>query len=163
MQARCIHPFPPVADERSRILILGSFPSVKSRETGFYYGHPSNRFWRVVSAVLSQDTPNTNSEKREFLQKNGIALWDVAGECEIENSADATIRKVVPNDIEGLTSRYGIKNIFCNGKTAAEYYNRLIYKKTAAEAISLPSTSAANAGKSFERLIEEWKIIKDFL
>ena len=99
MEERVSHPFQPVYDGRSKILILGSFPSVRSRETGFYYGHPTNRFWRVLSAVLSKEAPATNDEKRAFLLENRIALWDVARECDIENSADATLKRVVPNDI----------------------------------------------------------------
>ena len=163
MYSRETHPFEPVIDGNSKILILGSFPSVKSRETGFYYGHPTNRFWRVVATVLSQDTPLTNSEKRDFLLKNGIALWDVACECDIENSADASMKKVVPNDIKRLISGSRIKMIFCNGKTAAELYRRMIERNVETDAVTLPSTSAANAGTSLERLIEEWKKIKEYL
>lgn len=163
MYSREMHPFEPVIDKNSKILILGSFPSVKSRETGFYYGHPTNRFWRVTAAVLSQNVPFTNAEKRDFLLNNGIALWDVARECDIENSADASMKKVVPNDIKGLIAGSKIKKIFCNGKTAAELYRKLIGSDLETEAVTLPSTSAANAGTSFERLIEKWKIIREYL
>ena len=163
MEERVSHPFQPVYDGRSKILILGSFPSVRSRETGFYYGHPTNRFWRVLSAVLSKEAPATNDEKRAFLLENRIALWDVARECDIENSADATLKRVVQNDIGCILEKSKIKAVFCNGRTALAYYDRLILPTVGTEAIPLPSTSAANAGYSLERLIGEWMIIKKHL
>lgn len=156
-----IHNIPPVFNSESRILILGSFPSVKSREAEFFYGHPQNRFWKVTAAVFGCDVPQTTEEKKLFLLRNQVALWDVIESCEIEGSADSTIKNAVPNDITGILDTADIKEIFVNGKTAEKYYKKYLLPKTKREAICLPSTSPANAAKSLERLIEEWKIIKD--
>lgn len=157
---KILHPIEPLFDEGSKILILGSFPSVKSREVAFFYGHPQNRFWRVISKVFCEEIPQTVEEKREMLCRNHIALWDVIGACEIEGSADSTIKNVQPNDIGRILSAAAIRQIFVNGKTAKKYYDRYILKDTRREAICLPSTSPANAGFSLERLYEEWKIIR---
>ena len=155
-----IHPISPVFDARSEILILGSFPSVKSREEGFFYGHPQNRFWRVLAAVLSCEIPRTVEEKRAMLLENHIALWDVIGSCEIEGSSDASIRSVVPNEIERLLSQTKIRRVFVNGKTAEKYYNRYLRERLAMEATCLPSTSPANAAWSLDRLIAAWQIVR---
>lgn len=154
------HPIEPLFDENSQILILGSFPSVKSREEMFFYGHPQNRFWRVMAAVYECDVPMTTDEKRGFLLKQGIALWDVIGECEIKGSADSTIKNVVANDLATILQAADIKKIFVNGRTAEKYFNKYVRDKINREAICLPSTSPANAARSLERLIEDWKIIK---
>ena len=158
-----IHPIPPVFDEHSRILILGSFPSVKSREAGFFYGHPQNRFWKTLAAVLGQPLPETTEEKKRFLLSNHIALWDVAARCEITGSADSSMKQVVPNDLSEIFSLAEIKAVFVNGKTAEKYYRRLLYPVYAREAVCLPSTSPANAAKSQAALTEEWQIITEFL
>ncbi|MBR3621033.1 MAG: DNA-deoxyinosine glycosylase [Clostridia bacterium] len=155
-----IHNIPPVFDKDSRILILGSFPSVKSREAEFFYGHPQNRFWKVTSAVFGCETPQTIPEKREFLLKNHIAVWDVIARCDIENSADSTIKNVVPNDIGVILGKADIKEIFVNGRTAEKYYKKYIFPLTGRQAVCLPSTSPANAAKSPDDLIESWKIIR---
>ncbi len=155
-----IHNIPPVFDSESRILILGSFPSVKSRESEFFYGHPQNRFWRVTAAVFNCDVPQTTDEKKAFLLKNHIALWDVIESCEIEGSSDSSIRNAVPNDIMRILNSADIKAIFVNGKTAEKYYKKYLFPQTKTEAVCLPSTSPANAAKSPGRLIEEWKIIR---
>ena len=155
-----IHNIPPVYDSESRILILGSFPSVKSRETEFFYGHPQNRFWKVTATIFGCDVPQTVEEKKAFLLKNHIALWDVIESCEIEGSSDSSIRNAVPNDIMKILNLADIKNIFVNGKTAEKYYKKYLLPQTKREAICLPSTSPANAAKNLDRLIEEWKIIK---
>jgi hypoxanthine-DNA glycosylase len=155
-----IHNIPPVFDKDSRILILGSFPSVKSREAEFFYGHPQNRFWKVTSAVFGCETPLTVPEKREFLLKNHIAVWDVIARCDIENSADSTIKNVVPNDLGMILCTADIKEIFVNGRTAEKYYNKYILPLNGRRAVCLPSTSPANAAKSLDDLIESWKIIK---
>ncbi len=156
-----IHPIEPVFNAVSRILILGSFPSVKSRETAFFYGHPQNRFWKVVSAVFGEDEPKEIPEKRGFLLQNGIALWDVIASCEIEGSADSTIKDVKANDLSRILDHADIKAIFVNGKTAKKYYDRYILPTIGREAICLPSTSPANAAFSLPRLIAAWKIIQE--
>lgn len=154
-----IHNIPPVYDSESRILILGSFPSVKSREVQFFYGHPQNRFWKVMSAVFDCKTPETTEEKKDFLLKNHIALWDVAASCEIEGSSDSSIKNVIPNDISKILEAAKIEKIFVNGKTAEKYYNRFIFPAVKIKAVCLASTSPANAGCTLQKLIEEWSII----
>ena len=119
-----LHSIPPVFDEHSEILILGSFPSVRSREEGFFYGHPQNRFWRVLATVLAREFPHTVEEKRRMLLENHVALWDVIGSCEIEGSADVSIRDARPNDVESLLSKTAIRRVFVNGKTAEKYYKK---------------------------------------
>ena len=161
MKTMIQHPIPPFYDKESTILILGSFPSVKSREQMFFYGHPQNRFWSVTAAVYGQDTPQSIEEKKAFLKKNHIALWDVIGSCEIEGSADSTIRNVVPNDLGSILKTANIKAIFVNGKTAEKYYNKYTKEQIGRPAVCLPSTSPANAAWSREKLIEAWSVIKE--
>lgn len=153
------HPIPPVYDANSKILILGSFPSVKSRETAFFYGHPQNRFWRVLAALYGESVPVSVPDKRIFLLSHGIALYDVIASCEIRGSADATIREVCPTDLTPILSAGKIGRIYVNGKTAEAYYKKYQEKVTDRAAIPLPSTSPANAAYSLDRLIEAWKII----
>ena len=153
-----VHPIPPLYDENSKILILGSFPSVKSREAQFFYGHPQNRFWKVVSSIFGEDCPSTTEAKRAFLMRNGIAAWDVIKECDIEGSSDSSIKNVTPNDLSVILQNAPIRQIFVNGGTAYKYFVR--YNKDLS-AIRLPSTSPANAAFSLQRLIEEWRIIRD--
>ncbi len=154
-----IHPIKPIFNENSKILILGSFPSEKSREEMFFYGHPQNRFWKVTAAVFEQELPKTVEEKTQFLLSNGIALWDVIASCDIVGSSDSSIRNVLPNDINTLLSAADIKQIFVNGKTAEKYYNKYIKNEVGREAVCLPSTSPANAAWTLEKLICAWKII----
>lgn len=151
------HPIEPVFNQNSKMLILGSFPSVKSREQMFFYGHPQNRFWRVLAEVFGVNIPETVDEKREFLLKNGIAVWDVIASCDIEGSSDSTIKNVIPNDIDMILKNAKIEKIFVNGKTALKFYNKYLRNKLGREALWLPSTSPANAAWSLEKLIEEWK------
>ncbi len=159
-----VHPIPPLFDECSRILILGSFPSVKSREEGFFYGHKQNRFWKVVAAIFEEETPSDIDEKRTFLLRNHVALWDVIHSCDIEGSADSTIKNVTPNDLHRIMDKASIKAIFTNGKTSEKYYKKYIEPELAIKAICLPSTSPANAAWKLDRLIEMWgKQIKPFL
>ena len=153
------HNIEPVYDSRSRILILGSFPSVKSREAEFFYGHPKNRFWRVTAEVFNENVPESVEEKKAFLLRNHIALWDVIATCDIEGSSDSSIKNVVPNDLSVIFQTADIEKIFINGKTAEKYYNRYILPKTGVKAVCLPSTSPANASISLRELIEKWKII----
>lgn len=155
-----VHPIPPVYDINSKILILGSFPSVKSREQRFFYGHPQNRFWKVTAAIFGEEVPETVDEKREFLLRNKIAVWDVIAQCEIEGSADSSIRNVLPNDISLILKESSVKKIFVNGKTAKNYYDKFILGKINVEAHVLPSTSPANAVWSLNKLIDAWQIIK---
>lgn len=155
-----IHPIPPLFDENSETLILGSFPSVKSREAAFFYGHPQNRFWAVVAEIYGYEKPQTVEEKKKLVLENKLAMWDVIQSCEIEGSADSTISNVTANDLSVILSNSRVDRIFVNGKTAEKYYNKYTYPKTGIKAICLPSTSPANAAWSVERLVEAWKIIK---
>ena len=157
------HPFPPLYNHASKILILGSFPSVKSREQKFFYGHPQNRFWKVVSAVLGCETPDTIEEKKAFLLEHGIALWDVIASCEITGSSDTSIKNVIPNDISEILEAGNIKQIFVNGKTAEKYYKKYIEDKTGIKAVCLPSTSPANAAWNVERLVSAWSVINEYM
>ena len=154
------HPFPPLYDKDSEILILGSFPSVKSRELNFFYGHPQNRFWKVTSGIFGCVEPVTIDEKREFLHSNHIALWDVIASCNIIGSSDSSISDVVANDLSEILGSANIRQIFVNGKTAEKYYNKYTFEKTSRKAICLPSTSPANAAWSVERLVDAWSVIK---
>ena len=151
-----IHPIPPFYDRDSTILILGSFPSVKSREQMFFYGHPQNRFWKVIAAVFDSSLPKTIPEKKKLLSDNRIALWDVIGSCDIEGSSDASIRNVVANDLSVILEGADIRKIIVNGRTAEKYYIRYTQNTTGIKAVCLPSTSPANAAWSVDRLIEEW-------
>ncbi len=155
-----VHPIPPLYNSESKTLILGSFPSVKSREAAFFYGHPQNRFWAVIAAVLQKDKPQTVDEKKELILSNNLALWDVIAQCEIEGSADSTIKDVRANDLSVIISNSCIDRIIVNGKTAEKYYNKYTLPKTGIKAICLPSTSPANAAWSLEKLVEAWKIIR---
>lgn len=159
MTKRLIHPVPPIFDKDSQILILGSFPSVKSREGEFFYHHPQNRFWRLISEIYNEKLPETIDEKRQLIISNNIALWDVVQSCEIIGSADSSIRNVIPNDISPILSKANIRRIYANGGTAYRLYKRYIYKDIGREIILLPSTSPANASYSLERLIEAWREI----
>ena len=159
MRMAIAHPFPPLYDKDSRILILGSFPSVKSREQKFFYGHPQNRFWKTVAGVLSEETPQTIEEKKKFLHRNHIALWDVIHSCDIEGSSDSSIKNVQPNDLHQIFEEADIRAIYCNGAKSYQYYEKYQEKQTGKEAVKLPSTSPANAAFSLERLKENWKEI----
>ena len=152
-----VHTIPPLYDKSSQILILGSFPSVKSREAQFFYGHPQNRFWKVMSAVFEDFLPVTTDEKRAFLLRHKTAVWDVIGSCDIKGSSDSTITNVTPNDLGAILNNADIKRIFVNGGVAYKYFTK--YNKNL-EATRLPSTSPANAAYSLERLISEWKVIR---
>ena len=157
------HPIPPLFDASSRILILGSFPSVKSREGLFFYHHPQNRFWKVLAGVLEEPVPGSIEEKKIFLLKHRIALWDVIASCTIEGSSDSTIKNVVPNDLSGILSAADISRIFCNGGASFKYYKKYQEPRTGRAAVRLPSTSPANAAWSLDRLIREWAAIRDSL
>ena len=155
------HPINPVYNKNSKILILGSFPSVKSREQVFFYGHPQNRFWKVVAAVYGSQVPVTIEEKRSFLLQHGIAVWDVIQSCEIVGSSDSSIRDVVANDLSVILDAADIRQIFVNGRKAEELYKKYIAPRIGRDAVCLPSTSPANATWSVERLVAEWKKVND--
>ena len=156
-----IHPISPVYDKNSSILILGSFPSVKSREEGFFYGHPQNRFWKVVASVFDENVPKSIEEKKAFLLRNHIAVWDVIQSCDIDGSSDASIKNVKANDLNEILNAADIKAIFVNGKTALKYYKKYTEPILGRTAICLPSTSPANAAWNLERLVGEWKRIRE--
>ena len=143
------HPIAPLFDASSRILILGSFPSVKSREGLFFYHHPQNRFWKVLAGVLEEPVPGSIEEKKIFLLKHRIALWDAIASCTIEGSSDSTIKNVVPNDLSGILSAADISRIFCNGGASFQYYKKYQEPRTGRAAVRLPSTSPANAAWSW--------------
>lgn len=159
------HKIQPVYDRNSKILILGSFPSVKSREGGFFYHHPQNRFWKVLSALANDTLPTTIEEKKKFLLSHGIAVYDVIASCDIVGSSDSSIANVVPSDIKTIIEKTGISKIYLNGNKAFELYEKYQKKELEAEgiqveAIKLPSTSPANASNSLEKLIEQWSVMK---
>ena len=157
MRQQLDHPIGPLFGPQSRILILGSFPSVKSREQRFFYGHPQNRFWKVMAAVCGEPTPESIPEKKKLILDHGFALWDTIGSCEITGSSDASIRNVRPNDLRVILDHCPIERIFCNGKTSYAYYMRLIEPAIHREAGCLPSTSPANAQWKTDRLTEAWR------
>ena len=159
--ARQVHPIPPLFDRTSTVLILGSFPSVKSREACFFYGHPQNRFWPLMAALTGYPVPQTVAEKTALILENHFALWDSVGSCTVAGSADSTIRDVMPNDLSRILSHAPIRAIFCNGNTSYRYYHRLIEPRLGRAAQVLPSTSPANAAWSLERLIAAWRVILD--
>ncbi len=156
MTEHVIHSIPPTFDEHSRVLVLGSMASPKSRETGYNYGHPQNRFWRVLARLADEPLPTTNEEKRAFCLRHGIALWDVIAECEIAGASDASIRNVIPNDLTLITRAAPIEAIYCTGAKAHELYRRYCEKDVGMPAVRLPSTSPANAAWNMERLLEAY-------
>ena len=154
------HTFEPVYDKNSKILILGTFPSVKSRENQFFYGHPQNRFWKVIAQVTGEEVPKIIEEKKALLLRNRIAIWDVIHSCKIIGSSDSSIQDVVVNDFSNILKNANIEKIYANGGKAYELYQKYAFEKTGREIIKLPSTSPANAGWSMERLCEAWKQIQ---
>ncbi len=151
-----IHTFEPVFDNQSEVLILGSFPSVKSRENQFYYGHPQNRFWKVTAGIFGEAVPQAIEEKRAFLLRNHIAVWDVIASCDIVGSADSSIRNVVANDMQMILGQAPIRAIYANGDKAYQLFLKYCKKEGQPEVYKLPSTSPANAAWSVERLITTW-------
>ena len=161
VREQLLHPFPPTWDSHSRILILGSFPSVKSRESAYFYGHPQNRFWHVVSAVFSDAFPESTEERRAFLLRHRIAAWDVIASCSIVGSSDSSIRDASANDIRPILKTADIRQIYVNGKTAFRLYERLLLPLTGRNAVCLTSTSPANAAWTLDRLITAWSVIRE--
>lgn len=159
-----LHAFAPVYDSESRVLILGSMPSVQSVKTGFYYGHPRNVFWRVLAEIFHEATPKGNEEKIAFLHRHHIALWDVLASCEIKGSSDSSIKNAVANDLAPLLKATQIKTIFTTGQTASRFYEKLCFPVTGIQNIPLPSTSPANiANYSYDDLVSRYHLIKDAL
>lgn len=158
---RTEHPFEPLYSKSSRVLILGSFPSVRSREQMFFYGHPRNRFWPVIAAVFDREVPQTVEEKKRLILSSGLALWDSVASCEITGSSDASIRGARANDISVILDNCGIERIYCNGRKSYELYHRLIEPETGRGAVCLPSTSPANARWSLQMLTDAWKVIRE--
>lgn len=156
---RIVHTFAPVYDKNSKLLILGSFPSVKSREISFYYGHPRNRFWTLLSALLKQPIPVSIEEKKNFLLSYHIALWDVIQSCEIKGSSDSSIKNVVPNNILSLIEQSSVTHIYANGSKAYSLYEKYCKPDIFLPITKLPSTSPANVAFPLERLIKEWSIL----
>lgn len=157
------HTFPPIYDQNSRILILRTFPSVKSRELSFYYGHPQNRFWKVLAGIQGVPIPQTIQEKTEFLLEQRIAIWDVIASCDIIGSSDSSIRNVVPADLSVILDHAPIRQIFANGGKAFELYQKYSYPATNRKIQKLPSTSPANAAWNLDRLTEAWGVIQGYL
>ena len=170
------HPIPALYDHESRVLILGSFPSPKSREAGFFYGHPQNRFWKVMAEVLQWDgiaagaapaggayVPQTVEEKRLMLHSSHIAVWDTIASCEITGASDASITDVTPNDLSVILNAADIREIFCNGAKSWDLYMKYIYPLNGRRPVKLPSTSPANAAWSVKRLTDAWNVIREML
>lgn len=155
-----VHPFPPLFDKNSSVLILGSFPSVKSREQNFFYGHPQNRFWKLISLLFDEEIPQSIDEKKRLILKHNLALWDVIHSCTVTGSSDSSIKDVVANDLSEILKNSKVNRIFANGALSHKMYMKYIFPKTGIEAVKLPSTSPANAAFSLSRLAESWKIVK---
>lgn len=153
------HSFKPIYNKHSRVLILGTFPSVKSRENQFYYGHPQNRFWKVLAEITGEAVPITIEEKKAFLLRNRIAIWDVIHSCRIIGSSDSSIQDVVVNDFSGIFETANIEKVYANGAKAFALYQKYALAETGREIIKLPSTSPANAGYNLDKLCEEWRQI----
>ena len=158
-EQRIVHPIPPLYDINSTRLILGSFPSIKSREAMFFYGHPQNRFWKLLAMIYNEPAPVTIEEKSKLILSHNLALWDSIRSCTITGSSDSSVKDVVPNDLSVILSNSRVEKIFCNGALSHKMYMKYIYPQTQIEAVKLPSTSPANAAYSIERLYEQWKII----
>lgn len=156
------HPFGPIYDKSSRVIILGSMPSPKSREVGFYYGHPQNRFWRVLSSLWDEPVPSTNEEREALLHCHGIALWDVIGECEISGASDSSIKNEKANDIAYLARKTEARAVFMTGKTAYKLYEKYCAASVGLPYFALPSTSAANAAASLDMLTESYRAILNY-
>lgn len=172
---RITHPLPPVWDSESEVLLLGTMPSPASRKSGFFYMHPQNRFWKVLPALFSErltlpnnadDIEGAIEERRDFLVRHGIALWDVLARCDIHGAADSTIRNETPNDFTEIFERSKVRRVFCTGKTAFKLWQRHCddrYRSFRIQCACLPSTSPANAAWSLEKLVEAYKSIVESL
>ena len=160
--SRVSHTFGAVYDGESRVLVLGTMPSPKSREQGFYYAHPQNRFWSVLAKLYGEETPAGTEDRKDFALRHKIALWDVLAECDIRGASDSSIKNPVPNDISALLSKTNVKAVFTTGNTASKLYMKYIEPQTKVKAIALPSTSPANARCSFDELLNSYTLIKEY-
>ena len=158
-----VHPFPPLFDDRSRVLMLGTLPSPKARERGLPYGHPQNRFWPVMAKILGEELPDTNDGKRAMLLRHGVALWDVIASCDIAGASDASIKNPEPSDLSVILDHAPIQAIFCTGTKATQLYRKLVEPLTGRPCIGLPSTSPANAAMRFDDLVERYSVILPYL
>lgn len=157
------HTFAPVYDKRSKVLVLGTMPSPKSRQAGFYYGHPQNRFWPALAALFGECVPESAQARRDFALAHKIALWDVLHQCEIDGASDASIRKPVPNDLNRIFAYADIRQVFANGRRAADLYGKYCRPDTGRDCVRLPSTSPANCRIPFSALVESYRAILDYL
>ena len=157
---KIIHPFGPLYDEESKVLILGSFPSPKSREQNFFYGHPRNRFWPLMAKLFDENIPQSVEERAEFAHAHHIAIWDTIYSCDIIGASDSSIRNVVPTDLRVILEHSDVRHIFCNGATSAKYYALYHEKLLGMKALTMPSTSPANAAWSMDRLKDAWMVVK---
>ena len=157
-----VHPIPPLYDADCKILILGSFPSIKSREAMFFYGHPQNRYWKLIAQLFEEEIPETIEQKKRLVLSHHIAMWDTIRSCTITGSSDSSIRDVVPNDLSVILEHSKVEKIFCNGATSYKLCMKYLYPVTRIEAVKLPSTSPANAAFTLDRLIQEWSVIKEY-
>ena len=157
-----VHPIPPTYDGNSKVLVLGSFPSVKSREAMYFYGHPQNRFWPMMARIYGEERPLSTEEKRAFLLRHKIAAWDVIHSCDIAGSLDASITNVEVNDLSVILSAADLRAILVNGKTAYGYFKKYTRERIGRDALCMPSTSPANAAWSMEKLIGSWSVIRDY-
>lgn len=156
---KVIHPIEPLFNKDSETLILGSFPSVRSRETMFFYGHPQNRFWKLLPLIFGGEVPQTTEEKKALVLQNRLALWDVIHSCTVTGSSDSSITDVVPNDLSVILENSRVSRIFCNGALSYKLYQKYIFPVTGIKAVKLPSTSPANTAWSMDRLLEEWRVL----
>lgn len=159
-ETEIVHPIPPLFDENSHTLILGSFPSVKSREAMFFYGHPQNRFWKLMALLFGEEEPTSVEEKKRLILSHHLALWDSIHSCVITGSSDSSIKNVVPNDLSVILDNSKIERIFCNGAASHKMYMKYIFSQTNIPAVKLPSTSPANAAFSLQRLAQEWEAVR---
>lgn len=157
------HPLPPVYDSSSKVLILGTMPSPKSREVGFYYSHPQNRFWKVLAQVFSVEIGQDISSRTEFILQNHLALWDVLAECEIDGAQDSTIKNAKPNNLEPILAQSSIQAIFTTGRTAFSLYQKYLYPQIGKPALLLPSSSPANCRIKMEDMVKAYSAILDYL
>ncbi len=158
---KIIHPIPPLYDAESKILILGSFPSIKSREAMFFYGHPQNRFWPLLARLFNEPAPASVEEKKVLAHTHHVALWDSIRSCTIVGSSDSSVREVVPNDLSVILENSRVERIFCNGALSHKMYTKYISPVTGIEAVKLPSTSPANAAFGMDRLAQEWQVVAE--
>ena len=158
-----VHPLKPLYREDSKILILGSFPSVKTREYGFFYGHAQNRFWRVMEVLFKEELSDGIDERKDFLLRHKIALYDSIYKCDIVGSSDASIKNVVPSDLKGIIKEADIREVFLNGSTSYKYYKKYHEKDLGLEGVKLASTSPANARYRLDDLVSEWRVILKYL